>query len=809
MRYRVQRLAAGVILLLVASLSLTPAKSAPLKNGTTLPFRQIQTKELPFAPGEVIVKFRQNRFNGLRPLSSEQNFPIKEWINDGNLAVLQVRKGQSVEQAASELAADPSVEYAEPNYILHIASLPNDSSFGKLWGLNNTGQSVNGSTGAVDSDIDAPEAWALETDAGQTAIVAVIDTGVAYNHPDLSANMWNGSAGCKDENNGVISGGCPNHGWDFFNNDNTPLDDNGHGTHLAGTIAAVADNNTGIAGLSKRNKIKIMALKAFDNQGAGPVSDVAKAISFAKNNGVKIINASFAGPGNSQTLRDVVAAFPGLVIAAAGNSGANNEVAPEYPASYTLENIISVAATDQSDNLAGFSNYGVTAVDVGAPGTNIYSATYSQVTTNLLFETFESVASSSLPSGWTQDGAWGVVDKTAVWGSAWGKVLAGDWHRPYAANGNTAVTSPAYPLTGAAQASFEFWTRCDTSYHLNSEGTIFQDFMALEFSADGADYSQIQRWNELSLDIENGEPENSAGWATKFYNLSIPVDYLTENFKFRFRWATDAVDNDYDGCVVDDLLISKTYVNSNSYRYLQGTSMAAPHAAGLAGLLWSAKSDLTSAEVKAAILNTGDPVSSLAGKTVTGKRINAFNALKSVLPPASHSISGTIKYYDGLKKVSDANVVLEDREGNQLASVISDGNGNYQFNDVVGGGNYIIKVQKQDSGASGVSGSDLVKIRRHIVELEKFESVYKIASADFNETGSVSGSDLVKIRRYVVELDHPSVTWKFYNSDFILSADNYLSEGSIRKYDNLNADLENQDFIGVKMGDVNNSWNSI
>lgn len=274
-------------------------------------------------------------------------------------------------QIIDSLNANPFVEYAEPNYILRVDVIPNDPSFGDQWALNNTGQ--NG--GTPDADIDAPEAWDI-TNGDTNIIVGVIDTGIDYEHEDLEDNIWTNwdeipDNGIDDDNNGYID---DIHGWDFINNDNDPMDDNGHGTHVAGTIGAVGNNGIGIAGVAW--DLRMMALKCFGEDGLGPTSAAVSAVEYATANGTKLTNNSWGGGGYSQTLYDAIAHADTanvLFVAGAGNDARDNDIYSFYPSNYELPNIISVASTDRNDNFSGFSNYGLTTVDIAAPGSVIYS----------------------------------------------------------------------------------------------------------------------------------------------------------------------------------------------------------------------------------------------------------------------------------------------------------------------------------------------------------------------------------------------------------------------------------------------------
>lgn len=292
--------------------------------------------------------------------------------------VVELPEDTNLDKVIEAYKAQPGVAYAEPNYEVHALALPNDPNFNNLWGMNNTGQTG----GTTDADIDAPEAWEF-TKGSHEIIVGVIDTGVDYNHEDLAANMWvneaeyNGTAGVDDDGNGIVD---DIHGARWTNGDGTvssgdPMDGQGHGTHCSGTIGAVGDNGIGVAGVNWN--VRIMGLKFLDDEGSGYDTDAIAALEYAIDKGAHLTSNSWGGGGYSQAMVDAInaaAAANQLFIAAAGNDyGNNNDENPMYPATYSPENIIAVAASDHNDNMAYFSNYGPTTVDLAAPGVNILS----------------------------------------------------------------------------------------------------------------------------------------------------------------------------------------------------------------------------------------------------------------------------------------------------------------------------------------------------------------------------------------------------------------------------------------------------
>jgi len=328
----------------------------------------------PYVPGEVLVKWKDNAsIHSIRCLKSAMGLRTTKMFHAIAVQHIRIPPSMRTEDVLAKLRGNSLVEYAEPNYVLRAMATPNDPQFNQLWGLHNTGQTG----GTPDADIDAPEAWDIHT-GSPDAVIAVTDTGVAHGHTDLTGNMWandpelNGIPGVDDDGNGYVD---DLNGWDFVGEDNDPTDYFAHGTHVAGTIAAIGNNAEGITGVNWL--ASIMPLRIFGAFGYGDTAKAIEAITYAADNGANVINASWGGGGFSQALYDAISYANNrgcLFVAAAGNSGDDNDINAFYPASYDLPNIISVAATEHNDNLAWFSNFGATSVDVAAPGLNVLSS---------------------------------------------------------------------------------------------------------------------------------------------------------------------------------------------------------------------------------------------------------------------------------------------------------------------------------------------------------------------------------------------------------------------------------------------------
>ncbi|MFC1782131.1 S8 family serine peptidase [Planctomycetota bacterium] len=311
---------------------------------------------------------------------------------------LELETGQSLEEVAAAYQQNPDVEYAELNYIVAINTHPNDPLYPMQWPLNNTGQvypesgRYNHPPGMPDCDIDAPEAWDVHT-GNPEVVIAVLDTGVDYNHRDLLNNLWinqmelNGAAGIDDDGNGYVD---DIYGYDFYHGDSDPIDDHGHGTYCAGIIAAESDNGLDISGICWSGRI--MGLKFLNAGGSGNDIDAANAIYYAANNGADVLSNSWGGSDYSETLWQAIeyAHSQGVIIVA--SAGNDNSSTPQYPANY--DHVIAVAATDSNDDKATFSNYGDW-VDLAAPGVDNLSLRAAGTSMGTIHNSYTTIASGT------------------------------------------------------------------------------------------------------------------------------------------------------------------------------------------------------------------------------------------------------------------------------------------------------------------------------------------------------------------------------------------------------------------------------
>jgi subtilisin family serine protease len=591
------------MLLLIVGASGAGARStlAPLEAG----------EEAGYVPGELIVRFQSD-------LTVEEQSAVlsAEGARSGGslglpgLMLVKLPPGASVEEAVGAFEGDPDVLYAEPNYLYRITqTIPNDPSFGLLWGLNQAG----------DHDIDAPEAWDTQTGSANV-IVAVIDSGVAYNHPELNDNVWvnNDPPGNGDEDgNGRVD---DTNGWDFVQNDNTPLDFNGHGTHVAGTIGAEGNNATGIAGVNW--EVQIMPVRAADAYGSLSNADIAAAINYACAERADIVNGSFGGPGKSTAISNAIKSSPcsdTLFVFAAGNDGdvLNNNTAASnsYPCEYHrpsphgvgAKKIICVAATNMNDGLASFSNRGKSAVHLAAPGVNILST----------WPEWSPVFSDDLEAGfanWTGAGGTGAWQRTSEASQSGSFSMTDSPGAEYPNNAEITIrNATALNLAGRVGCGVEYRLRL-LIRDFSPQGAPFDWFAAERGS------SSTGPW------VRDGVYAGSTqgNFALAFDDLS-PLDGMANAF-LRFRLHSDGSLRD-GGAHVDDVVVKCLQAGGEDYNEIDGTSMATPHVAGVAALLLAQEPAMTPAQLKNAILKGVDKKSGLANHVSTGGRLNADKSL--------------------------------------------------------------------------------------------------------------------------------------------------------------------------------------
>ncbi len=530
----------------------------------------------------------------------------------------------TTEQALAILGGEPAVDYAEPNYLRRPEAVPDDPFFDRLWHLFNTGQEVNTRTGTAGADIAAPEAWDMETGA-PNVVIAVLDTGAAYDHPDLAPNVWTNAGevpanGLDDDGNGYVD---DVHGWDFVNADNDPSDysrgaaPDGHGTHVAGIIGAVGNNAAGITGVMWNTRIMPLQVSHFPLTSLEAAA-ILEALAYAVDNGARVINCSFSGTSYSQLEYDALSYADQqgvLVVAAAGNSSPpqNNDVVPAYPASYDLPNIIAVAATDENDALAPYSNFGPTSVDLAAPGgadaaPNVYSALPPDRAV-LFADDFTDAGQWDL-SQWTGQ-PWAVG-----WDPAFGSnVLADSFGGPYLDNEmSRARTKTPIDITDHRGILAEYFYEHYLEYR--------HDYVHVELSEDGSTFAPIISYTGNTDGIY-------------YFQIWSTTDFENVSFYLGFSLESDGSVTD-DGIYISDVMVTGIpwHYDGDEYGYKSGTSMATALVSGAAGLVWSRNRFLTHYQVKDILLNSVDPLGALAGKVGSGGRLNAYGALLAT-PAAS------------------------------------------------------------------------------------------------------------------------------------------------------------------------------
>jgi subtilisin family serine protease len=455
--------------------------------------------------------------------------------------------------------------------------------------------------------------------------VAVMDTGVAYDHPDLAPNMWVNTGevagnGVDDDANGYVD---DRRGWDAVAGDPDPRDEQGHGTHVAGTIGARGNNDLAGAGTTDVTgvawNVRLMPIRVLDEVGRGTNADLIEAIEYARANGARIANLSLSSWNFSAALRDVIEASPNITfVAAAGNDSAElTDAAVTYPCVFPSANIICVAATDNRDRLAPFSNYGAVSVDLAAPGVNVLS---TKAYTRVFSDNFE-LANSKWTFGGTPN-TWGRTTDLPLGVEHAGTWLTDSPNGDYPTGTDTWARTSAINLTGYRDCTAQFHAYVQTE-------SWFGDFVAVE-----ASNSPNGPW------VQAGTAFN--GFAESNFDQRIPQELAGDAQVYvRIHLHEDGEFDTGDGVFVDDFAVQCTgRYSTSSYEYLSGTSMATPHVSGVAALVLARSPSYSTAQIKGRLLASTDAKPSLTNKTVSGGRINAFKAVsatRSNRPPVANA----------------------------------------------------------------------------------------------------------------------------------------------------------------------------
>lgn len=621
-----------VILAALAALggAVTVAAASPVGNERIGFAALLPERDRPsFVPGELLVRFKPG-VDGKRraALRREHGAPIERNLVLPRTQLLTLEPGASVEEAAAAFEREPEVAYAEPNFYRHIDGVPNDPDFGKQWGLHDKGnQRVNNVVGKRDADIDAPEAW--ETTTGERDVtIAVVDSGIAYNHGDLNANIWHnpeeGLDGNDNDGNGEIDDVM---GWDFIGDDNDPNDPNGHGTHMAAIIGAAGGNGSGISGVSR--KVSLMPLRALNVEGTGNVANATSAYLYAADKGAKVVNFSASSAVFSQTELDTINALPDtLFVVSAGNNGTDNDIAPRYPCNYRGDhgatNVVCVASTDQQDQLVSDSNYGARTVDLAAPGNNIWSAVS------------ENSSNAYGPQGFETDlGGWTTGGINNTWARAMETPGGGMWSLTdspggdYANDTNSWAQSPAIDLTGKRSCWVDYW-----AVVLVAPGDVL--YLEASTTAGENSWKTLASFPGLSLGTKQSDLPGSFD------------DQATVYLRFRLYTNNSGVNN---GAFIDDVrlkCLDGTFP-APPFEFESGTSQATAHVSGVAALLWADDPNRSVADAVSAIWGGVDCKTASGGKTtwICPGQVGRLNAAKALNPPLNpfESFAGDLSIY--------------------------------------------------------------------------------------------------------------------------------------------------------------------
>jgi subtilisin family serine protease len=551
-------------------------------------------------PNRVIVRFEARVGRAAQRGVVQRLGARLEPLPEPGLAVVEVPRDAGSARSVRRLAALPGVLHAEPDQFIEFRAVPSDPLFGRQWALRNSGQTVLAVKGRPGADIAATSAWDLDV-GSPSVIVADVDTGADLSHPDLAANIWVNPAEVPgnhidDDGNGLTD---DVNGWDWADSDNVPDDsrsfDQGHGTETSSVIGAVGNNGIGIAGVNWR--VSLMPLRA------ATLSDTISAFVYARQQGARILNFSAGFPFYSQALKDTIDNLGTMLIVNAADNGGfngrgdNSDRVADFPCKFPSLNLICVAASNQRDELTGFSNFGPTSVDLAAPGRNVLGAYPPNALSFDLSEFFDEPIGNRIRHGGRRD-HWGLTQKL-------GGSLTDSKRGDYENNTNSFVVTRPADLRQRSACEVDFFLR-----HQLEEG---RDRFFVEVSRAPRHWRRIGSFSGLA----KGD----------FHFLRLPKRFNgAHRVRVRFRLHTDGSVR-RDGVYLDDLQVT-CITTAPTYAFADGTSFAAPQVAGAAALIFARYPASTVAEVKARLINGVDRLPSMAGKLVSGGRLDVNGALR-------------------------------------------------------------------------------------------------------------------------------------------------------------------------------------
>jgi subtilisin family serine protease len=592
----------GVAVAAVAALGTVAAFVSLASASTGGPERSARAANAKLSHGNLIVRFAPGLGRSARVAAAGRfGGSLQRRLGVAGLSVVSIPEAGNPRQAARRATASPGVVYAEPDQLVDYRVTPNDPLFGRQWALLNSGQRVVATAGTPGADIDAAPAWDLGT-GSLSVIVADVDTGTDLTHPDLAANIWvnpNEIPGnhIDDDGNGLTD---DVNGWDWADSDNTPDDsrsfEQGHGTETSSVIGAVGNNGIGISGVDWR--VRLMPLRA------ATLSDTISAFVYARQQGARVINFSAGFPFYSQALKDTIDNLGTvLVVNAADNGGFNgrgdnSDKVADIPCKFKSTNLICVAASNQRDSLTTFSNYGPASVDLAAPGQNVLGAYPPNALSYDLNEFFDEPIGKRLQRGGRHD-HWGTTKKLG--GSLTDSVRGG-----YRDNTNSFVTTRSIDLHQRRA--------CEVDFYLLTRLQNGPDRLLVESKR-----GKGHHWRKLGSYTGSNKGD--------FHFLRFPKRFSgAPSVRVRFRLHSDARVH-LDGVYLDDLQVT-CVTTAPTYAYADGTSFAAPQVAGAAGLIFARFPAASVVDVKSRLLSSVKKVPSMAGKLVSGGRLDVNAAVR-------------------------------------------------------------------------------------------------------------------------------------------------------------------------------------